>query len=602
MIEKLFNLSNKRFMWELIFLFTLILGLSITALVLPTYNRVHNQFLEEITTSGRNTVALAVDNVDSFFSDFDNAIFPITANYAYIVKAIQNERSSYADQNYLRNYLFSLFSVREDLYGVGLFIPAYSKCYVFVKNGNQVNTYMYYDDDIHEDAWYQKLKTSTSNTYIQPSPQSEAPSYRLTVREDFPVYHRGLPDVNAEENVAVLSLYLNSSEFARIANSVGVERGRACLLTDPQSNIYYASDPWIVEEAQLGSLGETLTGADSKDVPVLEADGDTYLCFRETAPITGLELVLYVPKQEIDLTATSLSDYLLILVPLLMACATVLIVLVSTRLTRPIESLAVHMKNFGEGSLGEQAEVIGRNEIAQLSHQFNQMVADTNRLMEESVQLKLAEKNAVIKALETETDPHYLYNTLQTIATLALEKNIPEVYRALLALSATYRFSLTGGSVVTLKHELEHVDNYVSIQKLRLQNRLSIQYEVDDTVLTCGIPKLAIQMLVENSIKHSMPPKPEQLQVAVIARKEGQSLLLSVRDNGTGIAPDRLEQIQKLLHDAVAPDGVIGLLNLCKRLKLLYGENAQIAITANENGTEVTLCIPVIVSWEELQA
>ncbi len=162
------------------------------------------------------------------------------------------------------------------------------------------------------------------------------------------------------------------------------------------------------------------------------------------------------------------------------------------------------MNRFSGGDFDAEAEVKGRDEIAYLSRHFNQMVRRTNDLINERYKMKLVEKNAILKALEAEINPHFLYNALQAISTKALKNERYDIADMVDALALTLRYCISGKDIVQARAELKHIENYMSLQKARFGSRLQVTYAWDEPLMELEIPKLSIQTLVENSIKHAL--------------------------------------------------------------------------------------------------
>ncbi|MNE37894.1 Sensor histidine kinase YpdA [compost metagenome] len=232
------------------------------------------------------------------------------------------------------------------------------------------------------------------------------------------------------------------------------------------------------------------------------------------------------------------------------------------------------------------------------------MVERTNELINERYKMKIVEKNAVLKALEAEINPHFLYNALQAISTKALKNNNDDIVEMVDNLALTLRYCISGRDVVLASEELRHIERYLALQKARFGSRMQVVYEWDDSLLELRIPKLSVQTLVENCIKHALEKVSATVTIRIEAHITPAYSVISVMDDGPGITAERLEEVLGSLQiqwdeesraEASGAEGEhesIGLKNLNTRLKLLYGDEAGLLITSEGNGTQMDILLP----------
>ncbi|MMZ59619.1 Sensor histidine kinase YpdA [compost metagenome] len=277
-----------------------------------------------------------------------------------------------------------------------------------------------------------------------------------------------------------------------------------------------------------------------------------------------------------------------------LAISIVLVTLISNAITQPLKKLSHQMKRFSEGTFDAEAPVRGRDEIAYLTRHFNRMVTRTNDLINERYKMKLVEKNAILKALEAEINPHFLYNALQAISTKALKSGDFDVADMVDALALTLRYCISGKDIVYAREELKHIDRYMALQKARFGSRLDVSVEWDDSLMELQIPKLSIQTLVENSIKHAVEKVSMAVLITIRAELADTHAVITAEDNGPGIPPARMEEVlASFRKEWEEQEGEnIGLKNLNTRLVLLYGEEAGLKIESGEEGTKMIMLIP----------
>lgn len=243
-----------------------------------------------------------------------------------------------------------------------------------------------------------------------------------------------------------------------------------------------------------------------------------------------------------------------------------------------------------------EAEVIGEN----LNSMVEKIGSLTNGLIDankELYELELTTKKAEMSYLINQINPHFLYNTLESIKGLASKKGIPEIQEVIQSLGGMFRYSLIKKDNVTLGDEISLIDNYFMIQKLRFQNRFNVFQDIPCIFLDNTIPKMMLQPIVENAIFHGLELKPGGGELRLSAResKEGD-LIIRIKDNGLGMDSKKLKIVQERIDSCRdSEDGSIGLSNVNKRLKLTYGAKYGISIDSKKDrGTTVVVKLPLL--------
>ncbi len=234
----------------------------------------------------------------------------------------------------------------------------------------------------------------------------------------------------------------------------------------------------------------------------------------------------------------------------------------------------------------------GSSEISLLSDAYNNMIQKIEDLIEKNYVNDLAKKNAQLVALKAQINPHFLYNTLQTISAEAIENNQEKINDMVMALSSMLKYTIRGEDSVTLNTEMDHVKDYLFLQKERFGERISYNVQIDTDLQLLKIPKISVLTLVENAVVHGMSHSAERLHIEISAEHLDAKLAITVTDDGNGISTENLEEIQRTLEsEDWKIDGTsIGLKNLSNRLKLMYGNNARIKVYSTQfTGTSVVM-------------
>ena len=285
------------------------------------------------------------------------------------------------------------------------------------------------------------------------------------------------------------------------------------------------------------------------------------------------------------------------LLMLLVAALTISLLIVVARVTskaytRPMERLIQFIHEAEKNEFAGQIELKSDDEVADLLHSFNAMIASVR-------QNQVLRKKAEMDALQKQINPHFLFNTFESIKALAHQGDTPRVVMMIDKLSDMFRYNTNrGGSILTqISNEVSHVQNYLDIQRVRYGHRIDVMYQVDPAVLSCMTPRFILQPLVENSISHAMEKMKGGYQLTIQGGFEAQDILFCIRDNGPGIPENELEMLkQHVLGDSIPASDIhfgIGLRNIHERLRLLYGTEYGLTIHSTPGvSTEIFVRIP----------
>ncbi len=283
----------------------------------------------------------------------------------------------------------------------------------------------------------------------------------------------------------------------------------------------------------------------------LKIDGKDYIVIRNVAENGKWTMIKAVKKETVmgGVTTQFISNCFFMLVLVLLEA--VILYYVICRTTKPIEHLAGIMSHYTQGkAYGEYGEKLpGRkDEVGVLYSSFEKMNDRIDELIRLEYISQINEKQARLEALQAQIDPHFLYNTLQIISGIAIERDVLEIEQINNSLSSILRYSLNKQkSVVELSEELQNVKNYMEIQKYRYGDRIDLRIELSEKILCCYVPVFALQLAVENSIKHGLEKKIGVEIIEIFDSVEDGKSILCVRDNGAGIEDGRLKEIQEML-------------------------------------------------------
>ncbi|MFX3640766.1 MAG: cache domain-containing protein [Candidatus Pristimantibacillus sp.] len=269
-------------------------------------------------------------------------------------------------------------------------------------------------------------------------------------------------------------------------------------------------------------------------------------------------------------------------------------VFLSFTLTRPIKKLDTHMKQVEKGNFDIRIEIEAANEVGKLGRTFNLMLMKIKELMHQIRYEQEMKRISELKALQAQIQPHFLYNTLDSIIWMAEMDKVKEVVQMTSALSKLLRSSISSGDeLIPISLELQHIDNYLTIQKMRYPRKFTYSIEVDPTILELKILKIVLQPLIENAIYHGIKHKADAGHIRITGKQIDYIVEIKVMDDGVGM--DEMKAKTLLTDTKVSNDRKsVGLQNVNQRIVLYFGQNYGLQFESEqEEGTTVTLRIPV---------
>lgn len=278
--------------------------------------------------------------------------------------------------------------------------------------------------------------------------------------------------------------------------------------------------------------------------------------------------------------------------------------LITRGIVRPIRQFGGAIKHIREShrsGLESELNLRGCAEISELGHEFSVMMNDIEQLNRQVIQsatdlyeLKVQKQEAELAYLRSQVDPHFLYNTLEVLRKMALEKNAPEIAQMAMDMGNIFRYNAKGGDEVSLEEEFSIVKSYIHIQQMRFGSKIEVYYFIPEDVLHLKVMKMLLQPIVENAIFHGLEPQRREGSLYIGARKENETLVITVKDDGVGIEREQLEELQRELSDETMDTSKhVGTLNTNARIRLFYGKGYGVSIdSCVEDGTTVILRLP----------
>ena len=266
-------------------------------------------------------------------------------------------------------------------------------------------------------------------------------------------------------------------------------------------------------------------------------------------------------------------------------------------ITRPIRKLSEVTDQVAKGDLTVRSDVRTGAEVSVLSDSLNTMIDKIDELLEQVKKEQVRLRKAEFELLQSQINPHFLYNTLDAIVWLAEAGEQKKVVSMVGSLSDFFRTSLNQGKdIITIKEELQHSRSYLEIQQMRYQDILNYEIDVPEELHRYLIPKITIQPLVENALYHGIKNKRGPGRIVISGRKEEDFLILQIEDNGIGMRKERLDQVKEGMNQKIPTEkDIYGLYNVNERIRLNFGEKYGLSIESTYGeGTVVSIILPYV--------
>lgn len=329
------------------------------------------------------------------------------------------------------------------------------------------------------------------------------------------------------------------------------------------------------------------------DLRIVPINGRSSLLCSLSSEKNGLLLLGEVPVEIIiqNNKYIAFSTTVMVLISVFFCC--ILTFIVANKITEPIKKVVRAMEKVEKGDLNTKVSIPENDEIGYMARRFNEMVEKLKDLFQTNLEKQDRLRLAEIKSLQAQINPHFLYNTLDSIKWLAKLNGIDEISVIASKLGNLLKNSINNrDDLVTVEESLHLIDSYLSIQKIRFHDKFEAEIDIDGTIMKCLVPKLVIQPVVENAIVHGIENKIGKGFVRITGKKEKDNIVFEIVDDGIGISKEKLEELRSSVVQESTSEN-IALSNINSRIKLYYGDAYGIEIFSQEDqGTRVRLTMP----------
>ena len=394
---------------------------------------------------------------------------------------------------------------------------------------------------------------------------------------------------NRSENHGVALIEFDFTKIVRLIYQSDLGENGHIAIFDRDYNVVYSSLPELIDEdlietknLVLGSAGVTI-------------NHQSFNLYISTITNTGWKVSVFTNNSQIYSVLYNFIIIVIITILLLSTLYIFIVYVIVKQVTYPLYRLQAEMNKVKDLNYDVNRSKLkkGSKEIIQLDATFNEMMRRIRYLADKLLQEQENQRKSELKALQNQINPHFLYNTLDSIIYMIDKGENQKAEEMIVALSKFFRISISRGkTIIPLKDEVEHVRNYLLIQKIRFGDQFTYSIDVDPSLYQYSCIKLILQPLVENAIEHGLNDNESGGKIEIIGTQNENYIILKIKDNGYGISEDKLEQIYKSFRDDSIHQGV-GLKNVYQRIKIYYGEEADIKIDSLfDEGTIISIYIP----------
>ena len=432
------------------------------------------------------------------------------------------------------------------------------------------------------------------------------------------VVGRVINSVLYQKKIGYLLIYLKESALFEICESMDLLNNGEVYIINREGGILSSRDKSLIGR-NLFQEGKGITPDHLKENfdTVRNGSGASYIASR-IVNNGDWRVVANIPTTLYERDIINLRNLILVIGVVCCLLAFLISILFSESISRPLRNLSSTMEKVGKGNFNVSITPESGDEIGELSNHFNNMVKEVQRLIQVVYQEQYLKQKAELKSLRMQINPHFLYNTLESINWMARKKDAPEIGDMVKALGDLMRASIGGEDFVTLKDEVENISNYLMIQKFRYRDRFEAFIHISGVIERAILPKLVLQPIVENAIVHGLEKKIGKGRIIIESTMYEGKVTVLVSDNGIGMDREKVNKLNELFSkqaceakDDFSDDGLLpshtssfeysekphthlGLMNVDRRLKLYYGEEYGITITSSpDEGTCVKIQFPL---------
>ncbi|MEH7239073.1 sensor histidine kinase [Bacillus sp. JJ1562] len=572
-----------------------------------TYFHIKESLKDQVVQENKSLLYQGKENLTSYIREL-NGLSLSLYNNPDIVSYL---RSSYKENHYptldtLKDVLQTILYAEENI----------ERVYITFSNDNRIisiskQSAVVFANKVGNgnEEVFEKAKNSPGNMYIEPIHMQKNLDNIVTVKRPKTVLsiHRSFINSPSNDVLAFVTLEITPDKILELSENLYNEENEEFYIVSAEGDFIYQSKQ--KEKADHKAWIDTLVHT-NEEQGTMEWSDDSFngvMVFNKLPEISGnWMLVKRIPYTTLyeSVNNVAIINILFGVVGLILVVLATLFV--SFKITSPIRILLHNIHQVEEGNMDVNFQPLGEDEIGVLGNRFKQMIEKINHLINKEYKLELENKTNQLRVLQSQINPHFLYNALQSIGTLALKNNVPQIYSLITQLSKIMRYGMNmDEDIIPLIKEINYIKAFLLLQKERFGEQLEFIIDVDENAQFVKVPKMILQPIIENYFKHGFDDRTETGSITITCTVEQNELHIAVKDNGTGVTEERLQEIFSYFHSETGlGEGTnIGLKNVYSRLKLYYHDQAALQLQNNEEGgLLVTMRLPIDVKGADYES
>ncbi len=576
----------------MLFLFSLLIVMTMVIFLLISVNYTKRTVLENSTDYTYRLVRQVNRDIDSYINYMENISSMViqggdVQKYLFMEMPKEDKEEAY---NRIITQFNTVVETREDISNIAVVTP--ERNYIINDGKDTLNENV----DLQDVEWYEKAlegeKSILTFSHVQHVIRN---NYKWVV-----TLSKGIKNPATGKNGGVFFIDLNYKLLKDLCENNSLATNSYLFIMDESGRIIYHPKQQLLYNGLMEERTDEVLGC-SSGYFVTQEDGDGKLYTISVSEKTGWRVVGVADISELMRNRKD-TEYIYMLTAAVLLCiAMTLATFFATAITRPINELKESMKEVEKGNFHTDVPIRSDSEIDSVGNSFNLMTARIRQLMQQNIYEQEEKRKSEMKALRSQINPHFLYNTLDSIIWMAEGGKNKEVVRMTSALAKLLRQSISNDNErIPLEKEINYAGSYLTIQKMRYKDKLEYEIEVEEEIKKEEVINLILQPLVENAIYHGIKYKGSKGLIRIVGYGEGDRIILKIIDNGIGMDEETLERIFDKSKESEGKNGV-GVYNVQTRIRLYYGAEYGLRFeSVPEEGTTVTITIPRIGAGNEV--
>lgn len=592
---KLLNLFRQNIKYKLFIFILIVISIPVVAFGLISYRLTSSVIQNDYLKYKEQLNTQIIASIDAEINNISRQSIAINSNLddiLYLLNTSREDRNiTFLDsKNRAVNYFRSILESNTKINAITLFsLEGEVVLYTDRQAGNlNLNT-------VEKEAWFKETLSKNGRSILLEPHINKYVNYRLNDNTVISI-SRAVVDLEDLKPRGILVVDENVSSLSGLFSDISMEPGELFTIFSKSGNNIYSSKQ--LNDSVYRNLLLQINKTPSASINYKLDKEDMLVSFSESSKY-GWKVISLLPKSTLDQKSSFIKNINIMLLIVLIFFSLFISVAFSSFITLPLKKLMKSFRRLQNGDFETSVTVKGSDEFAQIGTTFNTMVSSIKTLIKEKYQSQILRKQAELEVLQGQINPHFLYNTLNSIRAVIEKKDFDNSSRMVENLSDIFRYCLNRGEhTVKVSDEIDHIQRYLFLLKFRFSDRYNVFYDIDNEASNCSIPRLSLQPLVENAIHHGIDPLNDNGEVRIATKVIGDKVYIYISDTGVGIPEEKLNQISESLSvDPEYPHSTsgkgLGIMNVNTRIKLHYGREYGLKISSKpELGTTVKLTLP----------